>query len=99
MREDFAARNVVDDKDEAAAADVIRPGVEPFGREHRVLRRLDERRLVVAVAERDNAFDAQQIAAMGAGKRAQRLGEIEPGDGIEDHREAVDAVGMGGDFP
>ena len=50
-REDFVGRDVVDDEDEAAALVGIGPGIEPFRREHRVLRRLHDRRPVRAVGE------------------------------------------------
>ena len=62
-REDFVARDVVDDKDEPAAPVGVGPGVEPFRREHRVLRRLHDGRAVGAVGEGDEAFDPQQVGA------------------------------------
>src|ERR1700722_19654062 len=93
IREDFGARNVVHDKDEPAALVRIRPAVKPFGREHRVLCRLDQRGLSVTVGEGDDALDPQQIAAMCAGERAQRSGEVEPTDSAaKNYGEAVDAM-------
>ena len=55
-RENFVGRDVVDDKDEAAALVGIGPGIEPFRREHRVLRRLHDRRPVRAVGEAHEAL-------------------------------------------
>ena len=94
-REDGLARYVVDNKDQPAPAVAVGPIVEPFGREHRVLRRLNQSRLIIAVGKGDDAFDPQQIAAASPGKRAQRPREIEPRHRALQHdREGVDAVAM-----
>ena len=61
MPENLLGRDVMHDKDEAAAMVRIRPAVEPFRREHRVLRGLHDRRPARPIREFDKAFDAQQI--------------------------------------
>src|SRR5271170_1579355 len=100
MREDRVARNLMDDKNEPAAVVIIRPPIQPLGREQRVLRGLYQRWPVVAVAKRDDAFDAQQIVAIGARQRAQRPGEVEPGQGgVEGYGKAIDAVAVHGLWP
>ena len=94
--EDLLGRDVVDDKDEPAAMVGIGPVGEPFRREHRVLRRLDDRRPLRAVGERDDALDPQQIGAARLRQPAERAGEIEPADrAFEDDRKGGDAVRMG----
>ena len=96
-REDFVGRDVVDDKDEAAALIGIGPGIEPFRREHRVLRRLHDSRPVRPVGEAHQPLDAQQIVAAVLREPAERAREIEAADrAVEDDREGRDAVGVGG---
>jgi hypothetical protein len=80
MPEDLIGRNVVDDKDKPAAAVGIRPVIEPFRREHRVLRRLHDGRSAGPVGELDDAFDAQQVVAAVARQPAEGTGEFEPPD-------------------
>ena len=95
-REDFVGRDVVDDKDEPAALVGVGPGVEPFRREHRVLRRLHDGRPVRAVGEAHEALDPQQIVAAVLRQPAERAREIEAADrAVEDDREGRDAVGVG----
>src|SRR5437868_4499286 len=77
MPEDLLGWDVMHDKDEAAAMVRIRPAVEPFRREHRVLRGLHDCRPARPVGEFDKAFDAQQIAAVVACQPAQSAREIE----------------------
>ena len=93
MPEDLPGWDVVDDKHEAAAMVAVRPAVEPFRREHRVLRGLHDRWAARPVGEFDNAFDAQQIAAVVARQPAQGAGEIETADGtLEGYGEDSDVV-------
>src|SRR5205823_5856333 len=93
MPENLLGRDVMHDKDEAAAMVRIRPAVEPFRREHRVLRGLHDCRSAGAIDEFDKAFDAQQIAAAVARQTAQGAREIEAADGAlkgdGEHRDAV----------
>src|SRR5271169_3018854 len=97
MCEDLSPRNLVHDKDEAAAAlaagPVGRPLVEPFGVEHRVLHGLNHRRPVRAVGKTHDALDPQQIVTALAGEATKRASEIEPADlAAEADRKRVDAV-------
>jgi hypothetical protein len=95
MREDFRARNLMDDEDQPTAMVTVGPIVKPLGRKHRVLRRLNERRLPAAIGEADDALDPQQIAAPGRGEGAERAGKVEPGDvALQLDRDAVDAVAV-----
>src|SRR5271167_4696471 len=101
MRENFGERNFVHDKDEAAAAivpgPVLRPGVEPFRREHRMLCGLHHRRPFRAIRKQHDALDPQQIVAAGPGEPTERAGEIETGDRTaETDGKAVDAMSMDG---
>src|SRR5205823_6178494 len=93
MPEDLLGRDVMHDKDEAAAMVRIRPAVEPFRREHRVLGRLHDRRPARPVGEFDKAFDAQKVAAVVARQTAQGAREIEAADGaLKGDGEHCDAV-------
>src|SRR3954463_8008854 len=78
--EDFVGRDVVDDKDEAAALVGIGPGIEPFGREHRMLRRLHDGRPIRAVGEAHKALDPQQIVAALLRQPAESARKVEPAD-------------------
>ena len=94
--EDRRDGDVVDDEDEAAAMVVIGPIGEPFRREHRVLRRLDDRRLARTVGEFDEALDPQQIVAAVLRQPAEGAGEIKPADRpVEGDGEGGDAVAVG----
>ena len=96
-RRGFQPARCVDDKDEPAAAVIVGPVVEPFGREHRVLRRLHDRRPAGPVGKLDDALDAQQVGAALAGKPAERAGEVEAARRpAEDGGKGGDAVGMRG---
>ena len=98
MREDFAARDVVDDEDQPIAVILVRPVVEPLRREHRMLSRLHHSRPLRTVGEAHDPLDPQQIGAALAGEASQSAGEVEPTQGsFEDHTESIDAVGMHGD--
>jgi hypothetical protein len=98
MREDFAARDVVDNEDQPAAVILVRPVVEPFRREHRMLSRLYHGRPLRAVGKAYDPFDPQQVGAALAGESPERAGEIEPAQlAFENHTESIDAVGMDGD--
>src|ERR1051326_6636791 len=61
MPEDLPGGGVVHDKDAGAAMVAVRPAIEPFRREHRVLRSLHDRWAARPIGEFDDAFDAQQI--------------------------------------
>ncbi len=85
----------MDDKDEAAALVGIGPGIEPFRREHRVLRRLHDCRPVGTIGKAHEALDAQQVVAAVVSQPAERAREIEPADrAAEDDRVGRDAVGV-----
>ena len=98
MREDFGARDIVDDKDEAAAVILVGPVLEPFRREHRVLSCLHHSRPLRAIGEAHDPFDPQQVGAALAGEAAQSAGKIETAQlAFENHAESIDAVGVNGD--
>src|ERR1051325_1982379 len=91
--EDFVGRNVVHDKDEPAAAVLVRPVVEPFRREHRVLRPLDHCRALRPVGESNEPLHPQKIVAAVLRQPAERAGEIEPAYAtVKDDRESSDAM-------
>src|SRR5207248_636140 len=79
MSEDFLGADVVHDEDEPAAVIGIRPIVEPFRREHRMLSGLYDSWAPGPVGELDNALDAQEIVAAITRQPAERAGKIEPG--------------------
>ena len=71
----------------------IGPAGEPFGGEHRVLRGLDDGGSFRAVAEADDALDAQEIVAAVHRQSTQSAGEFEAADrAFEDDRQGGDAV-------
>src|SRR5438067_8319419 len=95
MPEDLLGRDVVDNEDEPAALIVVGPAVEPFRREHRVLRRLDDGRPSGAVGKLDDALDAQQIVAAVARQPAEGAGKIEAADlALQSDSEYSDAVAV-----
>ena len=77
--EDLFGCDVVHDEDEPAAVIGIRPIVEPFRREHRMLSGLYDSWAPGPVGELDNALDAQQIVAAITRQPAESAGKIEPG--------------------
>jgi hypothetical protein len=78
--ENLVGADVVHDKGEPTAIVVVGPCVEPFGREHRVLRRLDDGRAPGTVGKRHDALDPQQIVAAVLRQSTERTGKIEPVD-------------------
>ena len=94
-REDFVGRDVVDDEDEAAALVGIGPLIEPFGHEHRMLRRLYNSRPVRPIGKAHEPFNPQQIVAAVLREAAESAREIEPADRtVENDGEGRDAVGV-----
>src|SRR4051812_14540270 len=85
----------MDDKDEPAAPVFVRPGIEPFRREHRVLRRLYDGRPVRPVCKTNETLDAQEVVAPVLRETAQRAREVQTADrAVEHDRECRDAVGV-----
>ncbi len=98
VREDFGARDIVDDKDEAAALVGVGPVVEPLRRKHRMLGRLHDGWPLRPVGEAHDPLDPQQVGAALASEAAQSAGEVQPTQcSFEDHAESIDAVGVGSD--
>src|SRR6266498_2065196 len=74
----------------------VGPGIEPFGREHRMLRRLHHGRLAGAVGEFNEPLDPQQIVAAVLRQSAEGAGEVEPADrSPERDGKGSDAVTVG----
>src|SRR5215471_5086352 len=97
MRKDLGTRDVVDNEYQSAAAVVVGPVVEPFGREHRMLSRLHDSRALRAVGKAHDPLDAKQVGSALAGETPQSARKIEAADlAFEDDGKGVDAVRVGG---
>ena len=86
------------DKDEPAAPILVGPIVEPFRREHCVLRGLHDSRVLGTVGKAHDPLDSKKVVAALTGEPAERAGEIETADvAAKHHPEGVDAVSVGRD--
>src|SRR5260221_8892538 len=88
---DRFARDVADDENEAGAAVAVGPAIEMQWRMHEVLDAIDHDRRG-AVADIEDALDAQHVGAVGVEEHGQPDAEDGPVDrAVEGHGEGMDA--------